>query len=267
MIRPSRSSVPGPSDQVIITFGGMNTCPRPSRRTRGPSRRSSPPCRCRPRPRRPPGSDRGTRSRGCAHDCSTNTTCTSPGPCTPRIRFCSMSAGAARAGDERDRRGRGQLGADRAEARRRGRGRAGPSVASMTWTGSTSPRRRAGESRAETTAVPVSAMSARHGVTETPSPASSSSASRPWWTCPPTASSSRVNCSITGAPSGLGCASSGVGAAAGRGPARPAGREPEEPRPAPGEAPQAKREPLERRRPSRPPGRGAGRAAARAAGS
>ena len=27
MIRPSRSSVPGPSDQVIITFGGMNTSP------------------------------------------------------------------------------------------------------------------------------------------------------------------------------------------------------------------------------------------------
>ena len=27
MMRPSRSSVPGPSDHVIMTFGGMNTSP------------------------------------------------------------------------------------------------------------------------------------------------------------------------------------------------------------------------------------------------
>ena len=27
MMRPCFSSVPGSSDQVIITFGGMNTCP------------------------------------------------------------------------------------------------------------------------------------------------------------------------------------------------------------------------------------------------
>ena len=60
-------------------------------------------------------------------------------------------------------------------------------------------------------------------MTDTPSPASSSRAARPWWTWPPTASSSRVNRSITGAPRGR--ASSSTGAGTGSGPrARPASR-------------------------------------------
>ena len=49
---------------------------------------------------------------------------------------------AARTGDQRDGRRDGDLGADQPQARRPGRGRAAPCVASITCTGSTSPRRR-----------------------------------------------------------------------------------------------------------------------------
>ena len=91
MIRPSRSSVPGPSDHVIMTFGGMNTSPRG---LHGEGARHH------VDHRRHVGAARShdvllaqiqELGRGRAHG-STNTTCTSPGPCTPRIRFCSMSA-------------------------------------------------------------------------------------------------------------------------------------------------------------------------------